>query len=1039
MSLPTTPARSAAFSTPSTPSTAQHGVSPQRQLTPRSKIKAMLAEIDEASESEPHMEDKEPSRRALSTIAGNTQALDEQKGTEHGPMISADEEEDEDIPIAPRGRLAARLSGNALARRVSDSSSEGVPGENAYARIKKQLLLESSKKAQEPSSDAEQSATDHRDSALSKSPIRQGPPAVSDHARSTQRTPIRSTRSSPGLLVTPTSASKLHETGEFAEKSNDSDSDIPASPRNNSQSLELVARNRAEREARQAAANQKTADRMARQRSFDEKLSRDASPGSGLSDDDEFAEKILTQQSRPTRKASKKALEEMNRETQRMSRNMQLAHQARTRKKVTKDSFFARFNFRNSLSLATDNAQNPTSSTAASSAPGLDLEDTRNKESPPTSPIKPKQTFMSPAQLYIDKNSVPSKPVSARAEQIEEDLPSILDLMTQPVPKLNKGKRKAVERSGSDEGIEAKQSKKSSFMQVPIKVHPPNPSLRSRTDDRDSDSDLEVLPSRKYKTSKIDVFDRLPASKIQEGRSLQALRALAHLNSPEKQAHGKKATLSYADMQVSLQRRARQQLVEERAAKIEDLKSRGIVVQTVEEREKEQLVLEDLLDKARREATEIQQKEKKAAKKEKVANGEVDGLADSSDEDEDYQEDEEQGSDVELSGSDEEMVDQADEGGELGSGDEEMEDGEDPQGGVSLEDGGKDKGGLLDDEASEDENEEEDDVEGEREEDEDSPEPQVQRSRRAKMVIDDDDEDEDTAKDTNLIDQGESAAIDVPKFPSISGPNLNCTPMGMTQAFAATMADTQTQGDQVEDEQGSMAFLDSIPEPNVRIFDVNDSQQMVEDSQNSLQLGDTSIDQNTDSSKDIELHFSQSQIRYDALLDTQMATQISEMPDPTQDVGFVLSSPAPVRFVSDPPSTVDTILLPGAAGIESPIVKKKGRLRRRTVVDEQLSDMDEHSTRVDLERTKADTLASAFDIMKKAKDKPSPAIDPFDKKKSEAKGMVEEQAQESEDEYAGLGGPSDDESGGEEDEYVKEMIDEGEVNVDERGLAAFYA
>lgn len=64
---------------------------------------------------------------------------------------------------------------------------------------------------------------------------------------------------------------------------------------------------------------------------------------------------------------------------------------------------------------------------------------------------------------------------------------------------------------------------------------------------------------------------------------------------------------------------------------------------------------------------------------------------------------------------------------------------------------------------------------------------------------------------------------------------------------------------------------------------------------------------------------------------------------------------------------------------------------------------------------------------------------PFNKKQSAAKEMVEEQAQESEDEYAGLGGASDDESGGSEDEETKQMIEHADVDVDERKLAAFHA
>ena len=53
----------------------------------------------------------------------------------------------------------------------------------------------------------------------------------------------------------------------------------------------------------------------------------------------------LTQQTRPTRKAGKKALEEMARDQQRISRNMQLAHQAKTKKKYGTKDLFAKFGF----------------------------------------------------------------------------------------------------------------------------------------------------------------------------------------------------------------------------------------------------------------------------------------------------------------------------------------------------------------------------------------------------------------------------------------------------------------------------------------------------------------------------------------------------------------------------------------------------------------------------------------------------------------------------------------------------------------------
>jgi mediator of replication checkpoint protein 1 len=70
--------------------------------------------------------------------------------------------------------------------------------------------------------------------------------------------------------------------------------------------------------------------------------------------------------------------------------------------------------------------------------------------------------------------------------------------------------------------------------------------------------------------------------------------------------------------------------------------------------------------------------------------------------------------------------------------------------------------------------------------------------------------------------------------------------------------------------------------------------------------------------------------------------------------------------------------------------------------------------------------------------KKAKAVEEFNKKKSMAREAVMEQAEESEDEYAGLGGASDDEEG-EEDEDLKDMIDHNDVKVDERQIAAFYA
>lgn len=1039
MSLPTTPARSIPRSTLSTLSSTQDGGSPQ-ELTPRSKIKAMLAAIDEGSDSEPIREPKETGRNALSVVDGNIQRLAQQKnangfGDLGQPEDEDVEEEDEsdEPPIIPRGRIAARLNAQNFDRRRSSSASEGEGDGDAYARIKKKLLQGRPTKMHKTTG-----AVESREASPSmRSSKRQRTSSIgSDRASSGAGSPARHRTPSPGLFLTPEAVSKQQKSPPHTANSNGSDSDLPANPQANSRFLELVAKKRAEREAKQAAENEHKAEKAARQRSFERALSQDASSGSGPSDDDRAADRRLTQLSRPTRKASKMALEEMNRETQRMSRNMQLAHQAKTKKKISKQSLIDRFNFRTSMTPLVGVSQNPSSSTAASSAPASDLDELRDKDSPPTSPVAPDDPILAFADSVDDKQEADIIDTVQASAQEDEELPTMLEVMSQPIQKLDKGKGKATEYSEADKGPSIPRGEKTVFKQRPIKVCLPK-QISNRGDvDLDSGSDLEISPIRKSKTSRLDIFDRLPVGRVQEGRSMQTLRALAHINSPEKLSRAKKASITQADMETSLQQRARRQAMEERRAKIEDLKRRGIVVQTAEEREKDQAEVEDLMDKARREADEIMLKEKKAAKKEKIANGEVDGLADGSDEDDDYQADVDN-SDLELSGSDEEPEKASGEE-DISSDGEQLEDDEDGEPDLGND---NEIAGLVDNEASEDSQDEEEDGathEEENEDDQESHEPHVHR-RRTKMVIEDDDDEVEERNNPPAMTQHSSSAPEIPKFPALAGPQLNASPMGMTQAFAATMADTQTQSRGDDEEQDSLAFLGPPPEPDFPMFDETDSLQVVEDSQNGLLLNITA-EQNADSSKEIDLHFTQSQIRYD-LGDTQgqvAASQISEIPDPTQDVGFIRSSPAPERFVSAPPSTVDTVLLSSVVGKDSPIKKKRGRLQRRLVVEKNPSEVDKTPLAADDNVADDDATTNAFDAMKKAR-KNKIETESFDKKKSEAKGMVEEQAQESEDEYAGIGGASDDESGGEEDEYVREMIDQGEVNVNERELAAHYA
>ena len=1023
---------------------------PTTQMTPRSKVKAMLAALDD---------DSDPEAGIPSGII--------QKGFHVASRSTSEEREEDEQPIAPRGKLAARLNRRpSPSPEAHESERSGSDKENAYARVKKQLM----KRPRTPP--IEQSATRNKiakDNALVTTSEQ-----VEGETRSSPSSPTSARNTSPELFLTPSSNKEQPQSMQFTTKyqqysqGNDtSDSDLPENPMKSSKTLELVARKRAEREAREAEAAAKKSKN--RQEEFDSDIS-----ASSFDSEDREIGKQLSQSDRPARKASKKALEEMNRETQRMSRNMQLAHQAKTKKKITKDSLLARFNF-----TANSGASNgPLSSDQASSAPVSDHEGAMPRETPPTSPMEPSETETSLVkQISTTTDTALDQPQEATASTHGDELPDMTDLLNQPVSRNDEGKIKAPSKDAAQSGNETRLPRVFDFKRRPIQIWSLQQSSLHR-EEADSDSELEVLPA-KSKIGRLGAFDRVPQVKAQDVRSLQTLRALAHLNSPpDKKGRKGKFSGSFNDMQNSLQKRARLQAVAERRAKIEDLKARGIMVQTEEERQQEQVEVEDLLEKARRENQEIRDKEKGAAKKEKLANGESGHLDDSSD-DEDYEDgnhgQSQEDTDVDFSGSDDEegLIEQDQEGSQL---DEDNDGGiENGEPNEELELRSK-AHGIIEDEASEDSLGDED-VDADDGDDEDqvpATESPVRRNRRNRTVIDDDDEEnpETDSMDVYTTIPTQSSNVEVPSMfqnqgngnpigmtqafaatmadtqsqapsPSIEVPDMfrknpEDLPMGMTQAFAATIAESQTQADKNDREtQDFLPRLGGPPEPKIPVLCVEDSFKITDDTQN-----DTRIPETSDSHK-MDLHLSQSQLAYETIDEDERtqratATQWSEIPDPTQDAGFVMSSPAlESRFVSEPPSTVDTVIVPSPTHGGSPLMKKRGRLQRGRVVNPLSDDPNGNGTSPASQRIQ-EGANDAFAAMKQAR-RHAAQKETYNKEKSEAKEMVEEQAQESEDEYAGLGGASDDESGGEEDELVNAMIDQGDVDVDERRLAAYHA
>ncbi|KAL9026910.1 MAG: hypothetical protein Q9196_004493 [Gyalolechia fulgens] len=1035
-----TPAGSPVASNSASPASKQYAESPQ--LTPNSKVKAMLAAIDDDSDSGTSIRSK---RNGFYSTPRQI-PTDIQGRRSHSQESSSSSVEDESSRLpAPRGRVAARLREKA-SRAQGSPQSEGNDAGDAYARQKRRLAgrLATAPSGKENSPDPHEASLSTDEDGILPNIMRRKKTAAQLSPlgpRSGEASIRASSRSSPGLFLSPRQEQRSRSRSPLIDSGqrNGSGSDLPADPQANHRFLALVARKRAEREAKAKVEAEKQARKIAalRGRMQDPGDSNVNLSGTSEDDSDVTGGRKLTQQARPTRKASKRALEEMNRETQRMSRNMQLAHQARTKKKITKESLFARFNFRNGGPVQLETPIANSSSAAASSNPASDAEARLNAESPPTSPVTPGDEVFKVRQL----SHSPSRPLDARKRAqnttLDEEFPDVQAIITQGLEYPDDSKTRATQGQSDHDAThsQAKIVKENLPTKKPLDVRLPKPIFRTNPGG-ESESDLEVLPVSKAKR-KLDVFDRLPAAKASEARSLQKLRALAHLTSPDKRARDPKSNMSLMEMQNSLQKRARQQAARERAEKIQELKDRGVIIQTTEERQKDQAEVEDLLEKARREAAELKQKEKIVANKQAKENGEA-VADDSSEVDDDYQDDDADESEVDLSGSDEEGENELEAGQDDSDGDDVEK--EEHEEGVRVRDGN-----LIEDEASSEASEEDAHNEGPHDEAESSDADEKQRThapsrRRERKVIDDDDDDDlnETEKlQDNSCKEVASAQTNTQEVLNLGLPALADAPMGMTQAFAATMADSQTQaGTQqgvTDPEEDSLAFLGAPPEPDYPIYDMDDSLEMVMDSQEANHS-------NPRYQNEIRLDFSQSQIGETPTAESVVeptSTQFSEIPDPTQDVGFTLTSPIARRYASIPPSTVETVILPRPDDSEMPVTKKRGRLTRKTNVTP--ANESDQSTNAGQGHDETTISADAFDVLKRGSKWSSNAIGKFDKKQSNAHEMVDEQAQESEDEYAGLGGASDDESGGEEDEEVKKMIEQGEVHVDERELAAFYA
>jgi mediator of replication checkpoint protein 1 len=915
-------------------------------LTPGQKIKAMMAQFDSDSESDSQTTNSKTSIPKLDFGSKNTSTG--MRTLEQPNNFDSDSEGADEI-VRPKGRMAARMQGDAN----PSTNSTGPQQDSAFSRLSNALRTEK-EQTQKPTRRSPSPVDESSDDDLPAAAPRRRNNALSTQSpASADEDPAKS----PSRAR---SVSPLFVPNDETAADNISDNETHNKPKSNARFLALVAQKRKEREERERIEDEQKAARRAQLEHFSSEIM------SGEESEGEEAQSArkLTQKARQPRKASKKALEEMRQETQRLSRNMQLAHQAQTKKKITKESLFAKFNFMQPGASPAEAAAANSSSTAGSQHSSDGESPKKDKQTPHTSPVlgpsdadKPIAIDVAEVPAGIDEQNVNE----ISASPFEKATSLVLSTFDAPkectVPSAKKLPRKPT--------------------QPPVRVLLSRQEV-ARHQQEDSDSDgLEVVTSPS-KARRIAAFENLPTRKLQESSSMTTLKALAHLTSPSRKHSG----MNSAELSASLLYRARQQAAKERRERIEELRAKGIVIETAEERAAMEDDIENMMEKARREADEIARQEK-AAKKNKQ------GLDDDDDdEDEDY---------YAMSGSDDDGSNAEHDGEE----EEDNDVNENP--------------GFLDNEADEDDESADDQAEDELSDADALVEaPSSRRKRRARVVNDDDEEDEPQVPSTPVRPPShDPQSVQRPVFLGMETPGGMS--MGLTQAFAGTLADDEDATSQ----PASSAMPFSLPDPGrpVPRLRAEDSEILVRDSQENPH------------EPEFMTNNTQNVTRVSESPATHKFSQYSQLPDPTQDQGFIYSPFDPnKRFRETPPvSTVDTVLLGQS---QSPIAERKSRqLRRGRAANLSMVEEDENEGDFEIN-------ANAFNVMKKAAKKDSV---PYDKKNSKAKNIVDEAAEESEDEYAGLGGASDD-SDGEEDAYDQQMINDqsGEV-VDEKQLAAMNA
>lgn len=950
-------------------------------LSPRSKVAKMLADIDNAPTPSP------PSKISI---------LDT-KPAASGPFMDDSENEDEQDSTEQPGNTHQRQDLSSQLSAEEDEEEEGVVRKPQGRAARRMLDIAAPQPATQNDSDEDlYSATPLNPTSLRRrreafERAASGSPLASSHRKGTS------------LFVSPAKTTVENSDGE------------DELPRPN-KLAELVAQKRAERLAREREEQKARKARKSNGQQVAEHASSDLPDevfeGSQEVPANPDVDRILSDAARPTRKASKKAMLEMERETQRLARQQALAHQIKVKKKFSTTDLFARFNFRQPQQQPNQIEKN------SSSMPSSDgIEPSPRRVEPLSTPPSSPPTPLDKQRLLVERGAL-AKMVPVR----EDTLASIAtEDANEDLPEME-GMVKVSQHPGgqADDSAQAPDEKGLKIARWGNKSAP------QTYRDEESDDDLEVLqPLPKH----LQVFDRIQPVKKQETHSnaIHTLRHLSHLGQVDAKPNRRtnvKPSIHPQVLEAQLRKKAREQAFQAQQERLAELKAKGIIIQTNEEKEKEAEEFENLLEKARLDA-QVLRKAEKAARKEANGEGNMEASDDETEDEDYYDHSEDEIEDGEDIATNPLVDDAADES-------EADDDGEEIAG--------------EDDSASDRDLEAVEDIIHELEEEEVGPK-HVRKSRKS-HVIKDDDEDDDNDFELEADKQAISSAI-IPGTASdadqqddpfaafgFGAAKADANAMSATQAFNATM-----QAPSQDTQEDSFDILRHVPPPSSFIapptLPTVESQGHDDDSQTQL-----ATVHHTDESQGVQLNWETQAPETPGPALVRKASDLSETPgwEPTQDPGLpspwtglrrgpLQRVPTVVSAAEDDHETQATVELRVSESPALEVTSRRGRLqqRKRLAADESEDETE----------PVVSTQKDAFKEMKRQRMNDLNANDRTEAK-AEMKKMMDDQAEESEDEYAGLGGDDTEMIAPETAEDLA-MFDESHIDVDERAIAAHHA